>query len=47
MDKRQLGSFLRSRRENTRFQEVHLRVLVHNLAILWWIGRVSTELTVF
>lgn len=35
MDKRQLGSFLRSRRENTRFQEVRLRVLVHNLAILW------------
>src|SRR5262249_49401754 len=34
MDKRQLGSFLRSRKESSRFQEVLLRVLVHNLAIL-------------
>lgn len=37
MDKRQLGSFLRSRKESSRFQEVLLRVLVHNLAILLWI----------
>jgi hypothetical protein len=36
MDKRQLGSFLRSRKESSRFQEVLLRVLVHNLAILLW-----------
>ncbi len=34
MDKRQLGSFLRSRQENSRFQEVLFRVLAHNLAIL-------------